>query len=371
MYIFEKTDNEMAGVYLSFESPAMNETSKNYGISHLLEHMICESTDDLDETYDENCVQTNAFTGKDEVVFHMTGLSERVNMFKDDYINRILSYEPTKKDFDKQKPIVMQEYNDWFTDTFRATYTNFLSKHYGFIPSIGTREALEAISFDDVVEFKKTYFSNPAKIIVADKADTGLKFNFSANNNIPQDINSYSYINKDVEINDLSVGMISGSAPISESNEDYNIRMIVKMLGYGLKSPLYQRLREQDNLCYWVSCFNQYLHNKNIVLIGTSAANENTSKIQDGIFEILYNPEKYLTKERYALMLNNSRASEKVREQYKHEYDYLYTYFDKDSISLRKNMHRITYEGVMDYYMKNLHPSKRNWVFTTQKELYL
>jgi len=145
--------------------------------------------------------------------------------------------------------------------------------------------------------------------------------------------------------------------------------MIVKMLGYGLKSPLYQRLREQDNLCYWVSCFNQYLHNKNIILIGTSAASENMQKIQDGIFEILYNPERYLTKERYNLMLNNSHASEKVREQYKHDYDYLSTYFDKDSISLRKNMHRISYEGVIDYYMKNLHPSKRNWTFTNQKEL--
>jgi len=358
----------MAGIYLAFESPAMNESPKNFGISHLLEHMICEATDDIDETYDENCVHTNAYTGKEEVVFHMTGLSDRVGMFRDDYVKRILSYEPVEKDFLKQKPIVTQELNDWFDDNFKSTYTNYLSKQHGFITSIGTREALAAITFDDVVDFKKKYFSAPSKIIVADKSDFDIDCPTATT--IPADINHHQSINTDSEINLKSVGMIAGSAPIDENKDDYNLRMIVKMLGYGLKSPLYQKLREQESLCYWVACFDQYIHNKNIVLVCTSAAMDNVQKIQDGIFEILYHPERYLTKERYNLMLNNSLALIKVREQYKHELDYLNAYFDKDTISLKKNLDKINYDDMMDYYMNHLHPSKRNWNFTNQQELY-
>jgi len=368
MHIYEKTYNEMAGVYLAFESPAMNESPKNFGISHLLEHMICEATDDMEETYDENCVNTNAYTGKGEVVFHMTGLSDRVGMFRDDYVKRILSYEPTEKHFLKQKPIVTQELNDWFDDSFKSTYTNYLSKYHGFVTSIGTRESLESITFEDVVEFKKNYFSSPSKIIVADKSDFDIDCPVAPK--IPKEINLHQNVNKDSEINLKSLGMIGGSAPISENRDDYNLRMIVKMLGYGLKSPLYQRLREQESLCYWVYCFEQYIHNQNTVLICTSASMENYQRIQDGIFEVLYNPERYLTKERFNLMLNNTHALISVREQYRHGMDYLGFHFDKESISIKKNLDRINYDGVMDYYMKHLHPSKRNWTFTNQKELY-
>lgn len=368
MHIYEKTNNEMAGIYLGFESPTMNESPKNFGISHLLEHMICEATDDIDETYDENCVHTNAYTGKEEVVFYMAGLSDRVGMFRDDYVRRILSYEPTEKNFLKQKPIVTQELNDWFDDNFKSTYTNYLSKFHGFVTPIGTREALESITFEDCVEFKKKYFSSPSKIIVADKSD--FEIDCPTATTIPAEINFHQSVNRDSEINPKSVGMIAGSAPIPEGRDDYNLRMIVKMLGYGLKSPLYQKLREQESLCYWVHSFEQYVHKHNTMLICTSAAMENSQRIQDGIFEVLYNPERYLTKERYSLMLNNTLALIKVREQYKHEMEYLNMYFDKDTISLKKNLDKLNYDGVMDYYMKNIHPSKRNWNFVNQEELY-
>lgn len=368
MYIFEKTDNDMCGVYIVFQSPAMNEDKKTYGISHLLEHMICEATDDIDETYDENCIYTNAYTGKEEVVFYMTGLSDRVAQFRDDYIKRILTYVPTEKDFNKQKPIITQEYNDWFTNTFKSTYVNFLSKQFGFVNSVGTREAIDGFTYEDAVAYKNKYFSKPSKIIIADNVDNPVVYDYE--DNIPSVIQNDIVINKDAEINELSIGYIAGSTPIPEGNDDFNLRMIVKMLGYGLKSPLYQRLREQSNLCYWVSSFDQYLSNKNILLVGTSATAENKTRIHDELFEVLNNPTKYLTEDRFNLMLNNTKASLKVKSQYKHELDYLSVYLDKDSISLRKNLDKINYADVMNYYMTKVQPSVNNWTFTDQKELY-
>ncbi len=367
MYIFEKTDNEMAGVYIIFKSPAKNETKKNYGISHLLEHMICEATDDLDEIYDENCIQTNAYTGKDEVVFYMTGLSSRVSQFKDDYINRILNYVPIEKDFKKQIPIVTQEYNDYFNDGFRSTFVNYMSKNFGMIYSIGTREALESLTFQDTVDFKSAYFSKPTMIIVADKNRTEVSQEYS--NTTPATHEQYIYINKDAELNDKSMNYMMSSAPWSETSKDYNLRLIKKMLGYGLKSPLYQ-IRERDNLCYWVMCEDETIYNDNLLLISTSASIENKQKIYDGVFEVLYNPDKYLTKDRYNLIVNNTLASIETCKQYKHDFDWIHQYMDSDNISLAKNINRVNYDEMRDYYNQFILPSARNWNCMTQRELY-
>ena len=367
MYIFEKTDNEMAGVYIVFKSPAMNETKKNYGISHLLEHMICESTDDIDEVYDENCIQTNAYTGKDEVVFYMNGLSSKVSQFKDDYINRILNYIPTEKDFKKQIPIVTQEYNDYFDDGFRSTFVNYLSKNFGCVYSVGTREALESLTFQDVVDFKAAYFSKPTMIIVADKNKTEVVQDYV--DTTPANYEHYVYINKDAEINDKSMNYMMTSAPWSETAKDYNLRLIRKMLGYGLKSPLYQ-IRERDNLCYWVMCEDGSILNENFLMIATSASIENQQKIQDGIFEVLHNPDRYLTKDRYNLIVNNTIASIETCKQYKHEFNWIQQYIDKDNISITKNLNKLNYDEMRDYYNQFILPSARRWTFMNQRDLY-
>ena len=105
-------------------------------------------------------------------------------------------------------------------------------------------------------------------------------------------------------------------------------------------------------------------------MIATSSDIKNREAMQDGIYEILYHPERYLTKDRYNLMLNNTLANEKVKNQYKHEMNYLNRYFDKDTNSIMKNIDKINYDELFSYYMEHVHPSKRNWDFVDQRELY-
>jgi len=368
VYIFEKTENEMSAVYVAYESPVANEDSSSHGISHLLEHIICESTTDIEEEYDENCLETNAFTSDNYVVFYLSGLSEKLAKYKDDFIRRITKYEPKEEDFAKQLPIVTQEYNDYFQDDFKSTYTNYLSKFFGYICPIGTKEALVNLKFQDVIDFKNKYFSAPSKILVVDKEDNVSRLNDKWANLTPFK-KTYNYINKDCEVNDLSVGFVSSSSTIYSSSDDFNLNIIAKMLGYGLKSPLYQNLREKSSLCYWVSCFDQTVRDGNILIIATSTKDENIQKIEDGIKEIIFNPTKYLTEERFNLMLNNTKTRIKMNQQYKHEFGYLDPYFNP-TLSLSKNIDKINYTDVMNYYTRNI-GKQEMWTFANQKSLYL
>lgn len=369
MYIFEKTDNDMAGVYIIYKGTPQNEDHTNYGISHLLEHMIYGAISDIEEVYDENGIDGNAFTGKSEVVFYIQGLSEKINQFKDDYVNRIINYVPKIEDFEKEINIVKQEYNDYFNQGINATYINYMSKNYGYVFSIGTKEALDSITFEDVVAFKNKYYSNPSMIIVADKTPSTISYN-SFKDMTPSTYEKYTYINTDAQLNDLSMIYMGTSSPINFTNKDYNLRVIKKMLGMGLKSPLYQEMREKRQLCYWVSCDDENILDMNILTILTSGTSENRSTIEKNIYDVLSNPDKYMTKDRFNLVYNNIKTAYDISAQYKHDFNWINKFYCRDESSVAKNIEKIRYDEVMDYYNTYILPSSRSWNFMSQKDFY-
>ena len=60
----------------------MNEKPGWYGISHLMEHLVCKSFDHLQDVYQQKNIKWNAYTSNTEVVFYMKGLDRHINEYK-------------------------------------------------------------------------------------------------------------------------------------------------------------------------------------------------------------------------------------------------------------------------------------------------
>jgi hypothetical protein len=82
----------------------------------------------------------------------------------------------------------------------------------------------------------------------------------------------------------------------------------------GLKSPLYQELREKNGLVYYIHCYQQRMNRQGLISISTQTSNKNYNKIVDIIENIIKNPKKYLTKDRFNIVKDYYNIRKKKNE---------------------------------------------------------
>ena len=85
-----KNPLKMSGLFVCYgNAGAVMESKGMYGTSHLMEHMVCKTTDHMRSRFLENCICDNAFTGDEYVVFFMTGLTSRMKPLVKEYLRSI------------------------------------------------------------------------------------------------------------------------------------------------------------------------------------------------------------------------------------------------------------------------------------------
>ena len=110
MIVNVKSSTGLSGFYIIFEGSTMNEKNGHKGLSHLLEHLVCKSFEHLQNVFQQKNIKWNAYTSSTEVVFFMRGLDRHINFHKKEFLDLILSYEPTQEQLDNEKKIVLEEY---------------------------------------------------------------------------------------------------------------------------------------------------------------------------------------------------------------------------------------------------------------------
>jgi predicted Zn-dependent peptidase len=90
-------------------------------------------------------------------------------------------------------------------------------------------------------------------------------------------------------------------SPVIDEDFAY-IHFINSMLSLGLKSPLYQEIREKRGLVYYVHCYQSRVNNQGLNMIATQTSNKNFNACVDSVKLVLDNPKKHLTKDRFDLV---------------------------------------------------------------------
>ena len=80
MIINLKSQTDLSGFYVVYEGSTNLEKAGWYGISHLMVHLMCKNFDHLQEDFDKDGIDWNAYTSGNEIVFYLTGLDEKVKI---------------------------------------------------------------------------------------------------------------------------------------------------------------------------------------------------------------------------------------------------------------------------------------------------
>jgi predicted Zn-dependent peptidase len=303
MIINLKSQTDLSGFYVVYEGSTNLEKAGWYGISHLMEHLMCKNFDHLQEDFDKDGIDWNAYTSGNEIVFYLTGLDEKVNKWKGQFMDLLGEFNVTKEQFENERNIVLEEYMDSFNDQTQSHMLNLSRKIFNDYDPIGLREDLQKMKFMDCLNYFELQYAKPTKIINVSKnkpyknnsidfAERTIVKNLSfGNHKVPFELNN-DFKDKS------SLVMLS---PIIDEDFAY-VHFINSMLSLGLKSPLYQEIREKRGLVYYVHCYLSRVNNQGLNMIATQTSNKNFNACVDSVKLVLENPKKHLTKDRFDLV---------------------------------------------------------------------
>ena len=104
----------LASVNLIFEGSNI-ETSDQLGCAHLLEHLMCKKLKKMEEhEFDIHGIEFNAITSPGFTQYYINGLDDKVQLFAQKFINKLTntSFDFTKQEFEQEKQIILQEWED-------------------------------------------------------------------------------------------------------------------------------------------------------------------------------------------------------------------------------------------------------------------
>ena len=345
-----KSNIGLSGFYVVYEGSTNLEKKGWYGISHLMEHLMCKNFDHLQEAFDRDSIEWNAYTSSNEIVFYLTGLEDKVNKWKGEFMDLLGGFNVKKSEFENERNIVLEEYMDSFNEQTQCHVLNLSRKLFGDYDPIGLKEDLENLKFMDCLNYFELQYAKPTKIINVSKKDyknttldfaerTIIKPLVYGNHNVPLELNN-EWKDK------TSIAILS---PVI--NEDFAyIHFINAMLSLGLKSPLYQEIREKRGLVYYVHCYQSRMNNQGLNSISTQTSNRNFNAVVDAVEGVIKNPKKYLTKDRFNLVKDYYTVRMKKDEILR--YKSVNQFINPTGWSVYDILDKITLKKVLEVYDK-------------------
>ena len=152
-----------------------NETTKESGISHFIEHMSFKGTArrsayQIAKELDAVGGKINAYTAKEQTMYYAMVLDKHIDTAIDVLCDILLNsiFEP--KDMAMEKGVILEEikmYEDTPDDLIHDFFAEkILHGHPIGKPTIGLRKTVKAINRQDILNYRKKWYS-PKNTIVA------------------------------------------------------------------------------------------------------------------------------------------------------------------------------------------------------------
>ena len=251
------------------------ETAEINGISHFIEHMqfkgtATRSAQDIVDEFDRAGATFNAFTGKEYTCYYFKSIDENVERCVDVLSDLFLHSQFDKTELDRERKVILEEINMSLDEPDGVCYdtlykTAFKDASIG-MEILGTKENVSRFEKADILAYKKTNYLPSNTVIafagnIAESAALGLVDKYfgelQEGEYIAPPVNKkatfhsgYGEFVRDYEQSEISIAFPS---PCTVGSDRSPIASALdQILGSGMGSRLFRRLREQMGLVYSV-----------------------------------------------------------------------------------------------------------------------
>src|SRR5258708_1884587 len=281
-----------------------DEIVESNGISHFVEHMVFKGTKtrsagDIARQVDSIGGNMDAFTGKETICFNIKVLDEHLPIAIDILSDLVLNPTFDPKDIAREKGVILEEIKmdeDNPDYLIHEIFTqNFWKDHALGKPILGTKETVRSFEHERLFSFYRQRFV-PNNMIISAAGNLNhrkfvdlIKARFAGLSAVPNGFHEpapavtpriITRNKKSLEQVQLCLGV--ASHPISHEKR-YVSYVMNTVLGGGMSSRLFQKIREEQGLVYSIySDLNPYRDTGCLtVYAGTSL--ESTRKVVDSV----------------------------------------------------------------------------------------
>jgi predicted Zn-dependent peptidase len=268
------------GYYL--RSGSAVESEEHAGASHFLEHLVFKgtatrSTSDIARVIDILGGDVDAFTGKEYTSFYAHVLDEQVDTALDLLTEIVAAPRFTADDVESERSVILEEIKmveDTPDDLVHELFvTAFWADHPLGRPILGSEETVRALQRQQIVAHYEETFHPSNMIFCAsgnvrpDEVVRFLERAFPADGRRPEQRGwappkprQHVILREKKELE--QVHLCLGSRGFPQQNEErYGAALFNSILGGGMSSRLFQRIREKEGLVYSVTSYhNGHLH---------------------------------------------------------------------------------------------------------------
>lgn len=291
------------GIYI--KNGSVDENTSNNGISHFIEHMFFKGTFNrtakkLADDMSRIGGRVNAYTSKEYVCFYAHVLDEHLDMVIDILSDMLTNSKFDEDDIQKEKGIILEEYamyednpEEVALDELHAIVWPKQSLGYNII---GTKDNIQTMERDTLMQYVedryvgdnivisvvgKISFSDVVKKL--DSAFTPIK----AGSSVVRDattiyVPARKGLERTIEQSHLAVSFPSINY---FSDDTYALNMVSVLLGGGLNSRLFQKIREDKGLAYSLYSFVETFHNTGLFTTYAATSVNQTEHLYHDILE--------------------------------------------------------------------------------------
>jgi len=253
-----------------------HENTKNNGMSHFIEHMMFKGTEkrtalDIADTMDAVGGQLNAFTSKEHTCYFTRTLDTHLDVAMDVIGDMFFNSKYDPEEIDKERNVILEEISmyedtpeDLVVDLLQAkTFPN----HPLGMSILGTPETIGSFQREDFLTFLKTRYT-PHNVVIAitgnfDESEvlekvTAMFGQFKGDCidlDIPPAVYAPGFSNREKDIEQVHLCM-GFPGIVAGTDDSYALAAVNTILGGGMSSRLFQKIREQHGLVYTVYSYN-------------------------------------------------------------------------------------------------------------------
>ncbi|KKQ23120.1 hypothetical protein A2999_00450 [Candidatus Wolfebacteria bacterium RIFCSPLOWO2_01_FULL_38_11] len=269
-----KADSFSTTILVLVEAGSKYETKEINGISHFLEHMCFKGTKKRPKSIDINSeldglgAETNAFTSLEYTGYYAKAqpkhLDKILDVISDIYLNPTLP----EGEINKERGVIIEEINMIEDEPRRKIWDVFLELLYGDQPAgwdvAGTKETVKKLAKDDFIKYRSEHYLPQSTLVV-------VSGKFDESETIEKIKNCFSSINLGSKSPKIKIKehqekpeillkykksdqthMILGVRAYDLFNKrKYILEVLADILGSGMSSRLFQRIREEMGAAYY------------------------------------------------------------------------------------------------------------------------
>ncbi len=285
------------GVFV--ETGTRHEKPAKAGLTHFLEHMVFKGTRrrsayQLAAVLEAVGGDLNAYTTREYTCFHATSLKEHLDLSLDVLTDLVTGATLSREDFEKEREVIIQEIQMSKDNLEEYILDEYLEKVYAGqdlgISILGTEETLAILKRADLQKHYKDMFRGPdvivsvsgpvehEQVVAAIQKTLGKLPNRSLKHSgkRPRVKRVQEYVERPSEQVHLLVGLPSCSY---KSNLRFESYVVNDLLGGGVTSRLYQKIREDKGLVYSVYSFLQSFIDSGLLLIYAGTGDKNAMQV--------------------------------------------------------------------------------------------